>query len=367
MAKKRNDTRYQKNFRFDGKRYSVYGKSIKEVEMKKAKKLQELQEGIVNRENPTMNIYYEIFTERRRGSIKESTLREQKSQFNKCANVPIVNAKTFGELRIRDVKASDIQAVQMALKAKGNSTRTINDAIHHISHVFNEAIKDRTVTYNPCIAINSLRRTEQPARETKHRALTKEETSLFLETAADSFYLNAFKFMLCTGMRLGEMTALLRSDIDNKYIHITKTITRNEDGAYVIGDSAKTYDSHRDIPLTNQARTLISDQLKINSIMFGNVIDPKKPIFLSSKGEILREYTFNREIKRITQRCGIEKFTSHAFRATFATRFIEQRGEDYKILSEILGHSDVKITLNLYTHVMDDAKVKAMQELEIAF
>ena len=80
----------------------------------------------------------------------------------------------------------------------------------------------------------------------------------------------------------------------------------------------------------------------------------------------MREYTLNREIKRICQSAGIEVFTCHAFRNTFATRFIEQRPQDYKILSELLGHKDVSITLNLYTHVMVDNKVEAMKNISIA-
>ena len=73
----------------------------------------------------------------------------------------------------------------------------------------------------------------------------------------------------------------------------------------------------------------------------------------------------NREIKRICLEAEIDKFTCHAFRNTFATRFIEQRPQDYKILSEIMGHSDIKETLNTYTHVMIDNKVKAMNSVSI--
>ena len=80
---------------------------------------------------------------------------------------------------------------------------------------------------------------------------------------------------------------------------------------------------------------------------------------------ILREYELNREIKRICKQADIEQFTCHAFRNTFATRFIEQRPQDYKILSEILGHKDISITLNLYTHVMTENKVNAMQDIKV--
>ena len=88
-------------------------------------------------------------------------------------------------------------------------------------------------------------------------------------------------------------------------------------------------------------------------------------IFRSVEGNILRDYTVEREIKRICKAAGVEYFTCHAFRNTYATRFMEQRPEDFKILSEILGHKDVSITLNLYTHVMTENKVKAMNNVVI--
>lgn len=81
---------------------------------------------------------------------------------------------------------------------------------------------------------------------------------------------------------------------------------------------------------------------------------------------MLREYSTNREIARICRQGKIERFTCYALRATFATRFIEQRTQDYRVLSDILGHSNVGITLNLYTHVMDETKIKAMKSIEIA-
>lgn len=368
-TKKRTDGRYQKCFVYEGKRYSVYGTSVRDAELKKAEKIKQIEEGIANHSNPKLNDYYEHFTELRRSNTRSATLRGQINQFNKCANIVIYNAVPFGDMRMRDIKPKDLQTIQMALIEKGNSTRTVNDAMAHLNHVFNEAVKDETIDRNPCIAVTALKRTEPPARETIHRALTVEETNLFLQTAADnsSFFLNLFRLLFCTGMRIGEAAALTLSDIDNRYIHINKTVTRNEFGCYVIGDAPKTKDSIRDIPLNPTIRKIITDQKEMNAIINNNVINLNKPIFTSPRGEILREYTFNREIKRITKKCDIEYFSSHAFRATFATRFIEQRPEDYKTLSELLGHSDTQITLNLYTHVMEDTKIKAMNAINIAF
>lgn len=249
---KRKDTRYQKCFRFQGQRYTVYGDTVTAAEQAKADKIKELEEGVIDRENPTLNRYYERFTAARMDSVKGATIRGQSNQFRKCAAVPVINNKTFGELRIREVKAADLRIVQQAIKDSGNSTRTVNDAMAHLNHVFNSAVKDELIDRNPCISISKVRRTEPPARDTVHRALTKEETQKFLEAAADSYFINLFKLMLNTGMRVGEAGALRAADIGNGYININKTVTRSADGSYCIGDSPKTSDSNRAIPLNNE-------------------------------------------------------------------------------------------------------------------
>ena len=361
--KKRKDGRYQTNFEFEGKKYYVYGKSAAELEEKKAAKKEQLKLRAHDRANPPLDKYYEIFTDLRRGKVKESTIRCQLSSYRNCADVKI-DGKKLGEFRIRDITPKDVQRVQQELiKKKRYSTRTINDSMKHLSHVFNAAVKDETIDRNPCMCIEHLRRTEQPARETIHRALTKDETEAFFKAAANSAYLNYFRMMIQTGLRIGELCALSAADIDLKEgcIHVTKTITRDEIGGYLVGDSAKTYAGTRDIPLTDTIQKIVSDQKKLK-----RALPFSKLLFCSMEGKIMREYTVNREIRKICKAAGLDPFTCHAFRATFATRFIEQRPQDYKILSEILGHADTKITLNLYTHVMKESKEEAMKGIEIA-
>jgi len=236
----------------------------------------------------------------------------------------------------------------------------------HLSHVFNAAVRDETITRNPCRCIERIKRTEPPARETIHRALSKEETAAFLDAAKDSYYINAFRLMLQTGIRVGELAALNAFDIDSKnLLHINKTVAKNEIGGHIIGDTPKTDAGNRIIPLTEQALQTIKAQKKLNRIVFNGKTQTVETLFKSPEGTLLREYQINREIKRICKSIGIEQFSSHAFRATFATRFIEQRPQDYKVLSELLGHSNIKITLNLYTHVMKENKIIAMNAVQI--
>lgn len=365
--KKRPDGRLCRTFRYEGKKYFVYGHTAQELRDNEKQRREELEKGKIDRKNPTLYDYYDRFTENRRGKVKESTIRSQACQFRDCAEVRLEkHGRTLGGMRIRDIKPYDIQAVQLALGKSKRTTETVNNCMAHLSHVFNAAVKDETIERSPCKCIERVKRTEKPARETIHRALTQEETQKFMQAAADSVYYNAFALMLQTGLRIGEVGALSITDIDTRQnmLHITKTVSRDEVGAYYISSTPKTDAGTRDIPLTDQAAACIHRQRQQNMLIYGGKVE--STIFRSAEGMLLREYPVNREIKRICKRIGIEKFTCHAFRATFATRFIEQRPQDYKVLSEILGHSNTKITLDLYTHVMKDSKVKAMQALNIA-
>lgn len=354
-------------FTHEGKRYYIYGRTQEELAQKEVQKRSELREGTENRHNPTLEKYYNYMTDIRRRELKESTLRAQRSQFKNIADVVMVNGRRFGEYRIQDITRRDIEKARQSLLSSGKTPQNLNIIFAHLNHVFTCAVLDDTIDKNPCKALKPLKREGVTVGETKHRALTQEETKKFFEVAENrkSYYLNNFKMLIKTGLRIGELTALYRTDIDTKngFIHVRRTVARTEAGAYTVGEDAKTKSGQRDIPLTADLQEIVKAQENINRYFFGDEI--RGLLFKSTQGSILREYSINREIKRICEDAGIEPFTCHAFRNTFATRWIEQRPQDYKILSEILGHKDISITLNLYTHVMTDNKVKAMQDIKI--
>lgn len=365
---KRKDGRLQSSFIYAGKRYYVYGKTREELIEKESEKRLELKIGEEDRKNPTLNNYYKYFTKIRRGSVQESSIRCQAFMFNAAASIVMdSNNLKLGDIRIKEITPKDMQYVQLELANSERTTETVNNIMAHLKHVFNAAVKDETIDRNPCKCISNLKRKEKPARDTIHRALNDYETKAFFDKARerDSYYFNLFSLLIQTGMRVGEAGALTAFNIDERggYIHVQSTVTRDEAGAYIIGDGTKTKAGIRDIPLSIPVLDVIRKQKKLISTLFEGHIP--STLFPSVQGALLRDYSVDREIWRICEDAGIERFSSHAFRATFATRFIEQRPEDFKILSEILGHSDVKITLNLYTHVMDDKKREAMRGVVI--
>ena len=363
-AKKTNGY-YVKTFTFDGKKIFIRSaKSETDAVEKMLKKKEELEALKEAKSNPTINAYYESFTNIRRKLVSECTLRAQKKQYELIAGVE-VEGVPFGEMHIKDIQRKDILEVRQILLDAGKTPQHLNICFAHLNHVFNNAVIDDTLIKNPCKSLKRLKRETAPINETKHRALTVDETIKFFRVAEErnSYYINLFSLMLKTGLRIGEACALYLTDIDKTkgFIHVKRTVTRTEAGGYVIGDNTKTKNGERDIPLTSDIIAIINKQIELNELVFGG--DWSGELFQSIEHGVLREYTVNREIKRICLQAGIDKFTCHAFRNTFATRFIEQRPQDYKILSEILGHKDINITLELYTHVMVENKVNAMQNV----
>ena len=86
-------------------------------------------------------------------------------------------------------------------------------------------------------------------------------------------------------------------------------------------------------------------------------------IFVNRNGVLTKNTTYDSHIRKIAAKAGIETFSMHTFRHTFATRCIEA-GMKPKTLQQILGHSNINITMNLYVHVTDDEKKREMKKFE---
>ena len=162
-------------------------------------------------------------------------------------------------------------------------------------------------------------------------------------------------------MRIGEAVALRRSDIDTRkgLIHIRRTITRTT-GGRVVGDTTKTRTSKRDIPLTPALKAILQRQEQLNRQMFHNeptAIDGL--IFRTMRGKIITSSTIIKDMEATQKAAGIDHFSVHAFRDTFAT-FALESGMSPQTLKEILGHSSFSMTMDLYAHVLADTKADEM-------
>lgn len=366
MNKKRKDGRRQKSFRIDGRRYYVYGDSQRELDKKAEEKRREIEAGIDRRDNPTTREYFDSWMEASSGSLKESTIMTKKNAFTQCAEVRISTANAcFGDMKLSAIRPEDIREIQANLVKKGTHSQTINLYTNILSNMFAVAIREQRLVFNPCSAVLPIKHEEERARDTIHRALKKEEIEAFFAEAErkNSCYLNLYRFALLTGMRFGEIAGLLPKDIKDGKIYIERTVTRT-DGGSILGSSTKTKKGRRTIPLNDDIRAVLKEQRRINKVLFGDIVSIDEPIFRGVRGNILEISPVNQNVSRMCKGAGIEKFTMHAFRATFATKMIEQ-GVNIRTLQEILGHANYSLTMDLYGHVHEETKREAMEALEI--
>jgi Site-specific recombinase XerC len=184
---------------------------------------------------------------------------------------------------------------------------------------------------------------------------------LIENAALHSTDIRAFGIILTfyTGIRLGELCALKWNDIDidSGIMYVAKTVTRVKNSQNGIGATSllvgtpKSNKSIRKIPLPKFLLNMIRETKRYcvneNCYLISGTYAPIDP------------RVYQNIYKKVLKNAGVKYHKFHAIRHTFATRALEL-GVDIKTLSEILGHSNVSITLNIYAHSMMEQKKIAM-------
>lgn len=337
-------------FVIDGKRYSVTAKSAKELQQKEQDLRQKIAQGTYTKNGGgTLDSYYETWMERKKLVLKPSSIHRYMMAYNKHVTVRI------GKMRLADIKRYHIAELQKEV-AVDVSAYTSNWAITVLKSILEEAVKDGILKSNPAKNITYLKTDKRKAIKTIHRALTPEEQKLFLEEAKTCVYRNVFSLALASGMRTGEILALEWDDIYDGYIHIRRTIGIGMDGSPVINNTPKTEKSIRNLPVTATIQKILDDQRELSAAL--PVKEYPELIFHSSRGGIASTTRIDENIKRIFRDLNkkgahIERVGAHALRDTFATRYIQQGGSMHT-LRDILGHTSLSMTMDLYAHVMPD-------------
>lgn len=162
---------------------------------------------------------------------------------------------------------------------------------------------------------------------------------------------------LYTGLRIGEVCALKWEDITDDTIHIRKTMQRlkNAEGVTeVMMLPPKTASSDRIVPIPAALKEIIGQRRQESGY-----------VLTRPNGKFTEPRLLQNKFTKLLAECGVEKVNFHTLRHTFATRCVES-GVDIKTLSELLGHSDVKTTLNRYVHSSFDLKQKSVDKLSFS-
>ena len=371
---KRKDGRWQGSittgYNKDGsqKRQYVYGKTRKEV----AEKLHDLISAIQTNtfisksSSPTVESWLKIWLpEYKRHTIKETTYDQYEVMIQKYL-IPRI-----GDYRLVDLQPHHVQRLYNYIFESGKSARTVQ-IVHNVLHAaLKQALKNGLVSRNVSEAAELPR-----GKKRERRVLTVDEQRLLLQELKKDRWGNAYIFALYTGLRRGEILALQWSDVnwEAQTITVNKTLNRvndrdNPHHTKLLLGEPKTEKSRRTIPLMDCALAILQEQKRIQRQerkKLGDDYLDQNLAFATETGTYIDPGNYNRKFYKVVKSLGLPHANPHSLRHSFATRALEA-GVDLRTTQELLGHSSVELTANLYTHVLMDHKRKEISKLNRYF
>ena len=314
----------------NGKRKYVRGKTKEELDRKIAQLKIEMGLGIDIGNDSTFREYAEYWLSvNKRGKVSGNTLH----RYERMLELHIY--PYIGGAKIRDVRAPAIRQVLVKCGHLSKGTqRTIRMIIRSI---FRSAVDDDILLRSP--VPEKLDVSGAPTEETQ--ALLPEQEAQLIGAAEG---LTVYPFVLAlmeTGMRRGEVTALMWSDIDfdTDVIHVRRHVVTDPKGVPHLENGAKTEAGIRDIPLTQRLKTyLLGNKAHSHSVY----------VFPNNKGGVYSASAFTALWEALDRRAGFHTHP-HQLRHTYATKLFES-GLDLKQVQYVMGHADPETTLKVYTH-----------------
>ncbi len=361
---KRKDGRWEGRFimsRINGisKYKSVYGHTCEEAKNKLIKAKASLEQAAKKTSAGSTEFVGRKWLLETSNNLKESSVNKYES---------ILKNYIFPEFREKDL--SDITNVDLIRfcnklireggnKNQGLSSSTVNQIISVMNSLRLYALqRNFTVNYTTeCVRI------KKDKEET--RVFSVEEEQKLVSYLTSHYDLTSLGILLClfSGLRVGELSALKWDDFDfyAGTFEITKTMQRvKADGqsdkkTVVKIMEPKSKCSIRTIPIPDNLKELLLSARKEGAFLL-----------TGNKYKYVEPRTLQNRFKRILEKAGIEDANFHATRHSYATRCVEQKVET-KCLTELLGHSNVSITLNRYVHPSMKLKTKEMAKFTRLF
>lgn len=299
----------------------------------------------------------------------------------------------FGKKIVGDVKYSDVLYFYNDLITnKGLSVNTL-ESINTVLHpTFELAVRDDIIRKNPTNgAYAEIKKRHGGCRKLRH-ALSVEQQRSFMNYVANSpiFYVwyPLFTFLLGTGCRIGEAIGLRWEDVnmEKRMIDINHSLTyyARRDDSFVCEfkvSKPKTEAGIRIIPMMEPVYQVLQEEYdrQTEEGFCESVVDGMTNfVFTNRYGNPHNPASINRAIKRIVDAHNAEeqikakrekrepvivpRFSCHIFRHTFASRFCENE-TNVKVIQEVMGHSDVSTTMNIYAEVNNQVTRESLDNL----
>ena len=382
----RADGKYQYKYHIDGKPHFVYSWKLEPTDKlppgkKPCLSLRELEKQVNSDLDRLLNITDGNMTvcELVDRYLKTKTGVRQSTRTGYVTVQRVLAKEPFGQKKIRSIKTSDAKLFLIKLQQEdGKSYSSIHNIRGVLRPSFQMAVDDDILIKNPFgfqlagVVVN-----DSVTRE----AISREQMRKFLKFVHDDVvyckYYEVVYILFHTGMRISEFCGLRLKDIDleGRTVNIDHQLQRTCDMRYVI-EETKTDAGKRKIPITEDV-----------AMMFQAIIEDREPpkmekvidghtgfLFYDDDGNPLVamhwQHRFNRMVGRYNDiyRVQMPNITPHVCRHTYCSNMAKS-GMNPKTLQYLMGHSDISVTMNVYTHIsFDDAEeeLKRMEEFRKA-
>ena len=360
-------------------------KCLRELEKEIAKDIQDEIDSFKARRY-TLNAFFTEYIEQKK-EIKPSTRGNYKYMYKKYV------WDSIGKLTINNIRYSDIKKFYNHLindlGFKPNSMEIIHTIIHPI---FSTAVRDGYIRVNPTDGVMAEIKRSHNWEKPKRNALTIKEQEAFVDFIWSHEKYKRWRLvitvLLGTGCRVGEITGLTWGDCDfrNKIISINHTLIYRPDENTRVAcfsiTTPKTKAGIREVPMMSDvAKLLVEEKMRQMREGFNkSVVDGYSGFIFSNRfGDPLSAHNINRALNRIVRDYNIEEseeaerqgreplllphFSVHNLRHTFCTRMCENE-TNIKVIQEIMGHSDITTTMDIYNEATRDAKKQSMEHLD---
>ena len=346
----------------DGSRRSLMGKTRAEVRDKLAKALHDAGKGLpAIDERQTVKQYLTNWYKSMKPQVRISSYRRYGDYINHL--IP-----ALGHASLSKLTPQHLQVFYNKKLAEGLSSTTV----HGIHSMLHRALKD--ALQMGLLHRNVSEMLRPPRRGNREMMpLSVIEMQRFLEVVRDDRFYALYVLALSTGMREGELLGLRWQDVDlpRRIVQVRMNVQETL-GRYIIAETKTAY-SRRTVALTQAAVDALAEhwqkqqQVKIE---MGSMWTDNDLVFPNGYGGIMIPHNITRRsFKRYLVKAGLSRDVRfHDLRHTAATLLLAS-GVNVKVVSEMLGHSDVSITLRVYAHVlphMQQSAVAAMDNLPLA-
>ena len=269
---------------------------------------------------------------------------------------------SLGKMKLKDIRPDHIQNFY-TLKMKAGTSKAVIGIIHSVLHLaFEQAMKWGLIGRNPVDAVI------KPKRKSKEiKTLDENQTRALLSTVVNTRYQALFWMAITTGLRKGELLGLKWSDLDwrKKQIQVQRQIQRIQKEGLVFCE-LKSKSGKRIVVLSDEMINKLQQHLDLQDMgksFAGDQWQENDLIFPSNNGTPMDGHHILDKFKKLLKQAELPDMRFHDLRHTAATLMLKQ-GVHPKIVQERLGHSNITMTLNTYSHVLPSMQEEMANKLD---